>query len=216
MIILFVLLEYLCGSLMFSYWLARIAKKDLMQVGDGNPGAFNLWHAVGYELGLVGVLLDFLKGYFPLVLFVENGYVDGMYVIPVALAAILGHVFSPVLKFKGGKAIAVTFGVWSALTRFEVSLVFAVILAALMLAAKLVTRGKPTSTEVDALMVVSGMALLGVYIYTQGFAGHLFILWMCNLFILVYTNKAKLSKLAKELDERYQVSDHIARFRHIS
>ncbi|HBG76123.1 MAG TPA: hypothetical protein DDW86_04110, partial [Clostridiales bacterium] len=47
MIVLYVIVEYFCGSLMFSYWLARLVNRDLTKVGDGNPGAFNLWHAAG-------------------------------------------------------------------------------------------------------------------------------------------------------------------------
>lgn len=65
MIIIYVIIEFLCGSLMFSYWLGLVSKKDLSTVGDGNPGAFNLWKAAGYKLGLAGVFLDFMKGYFP-------------------------------------------------------------------------------------------------------------------------------------------------------
>lgn len=36
----FAAVEFLCGALMFSYWLGKAARKDLRQVGDGNPGAF--------------------------------------------------------------------------------------------------------------------------------------------------------------------------------
>ena len=215
MIILYVVLEYFCGSLMFSYWLARLAKKDLTQVGDGNPGAFNLWHAAGFKLGLAGVVLDFLKGYFPLVILTEHHFIEGIEIIPVSLAAILGHMFSPFLHFRGGKAIAVTFGIWSALTGFEVSLVYAIILAILLVGTKQVAKGKPVSTEVDALMVVSGMALLGIYLFMQNYAGYLILLWLCNLFLLTYANKAKLYKLAKDLDAKNPITDIIAWFRHL-
>ena len=213
MIILYVVLEYFCGSLMFSYWLARLAKKDLTQVGDGNPGAFNLWHAAGFKLGLAGVVLDFLKGYFPLVILTKYGHVEGIEVIPVALAAILGHIFSPFLRFKGGKAIAVTFGVWSALTGFKVSLVYAIILAVLLLVSRQITKGKPASTEIDGLMVVTGMALAGIYLFMQRYEGHLIIFWLCNLFLLVYTNRFKLYKLAKEVVAKDSKADVAPRFR---
>lgn len=214
MTILFVVVEYLCGSLMFSYWLARMVKKDLKKVGDGNPGAFNLWHTAGYKLGLLGVILDFMKGYLPLAILIEHGLIEGMVVIPVAIAPILGHAFSPFLRFKGGKAIAVSFGVWSALTRFEVSFVYAVILAIFVLVAKQVTKGKPTSTETDALMAVSGMALLGIYIIFKAFPGHFIILWLCNLFILVYANRGKLYILAKEIHNKYEDKDLSSWFKH--
>ena len=64
MIIIYVIIEFLCGSLMFSYWLGLVSKKDLSTVGDGNPGAF-ICEAAGYKLGLAGVFLDFMKDIFP-------------------------------------------------------------------------------------------------------------------------------------------------------
>jgi len=213
MIILYVILEYLCGSLMFSYFLAKLVNKDLTQIGDGNPGAFNLWKAAGYKLGILGTALDFLKGYFPLVLLLRYNLVEDIYVIPVALAVILGHVFPIFLRFRGGKAIAVTFGVWSALTGFRVSIAYAVILALLLLIAKVLNHGRATSTEADAFMVVFGMALVGIYMLMQSFEGYLIIFWACSLFILTYTNWAKLSRLASQIAQTDQLRQFLGRFR---
>jgi len=122
MILILFILKFFCGSLMFSYWIGLALGKNLKTVGDGNPGAFNLWRSAGYQWGLVGVALDFLKGYLPLVFLIQKGYVSGMEVALVAIAPILGHAFSPFMRMHGGKAIAVTFGVWSAVSGFQLSL----------------------------------------------------------------------------------------------
>ena len=61
MTIVWTVCAFLSGSFMFSYWLGLIAKKNLKTVGDGNPGALNLWKAAGYKLGIVGIILDFYK-----------------------------------------------------------------------------------------------------------------------------------------------------------
>lgn len=105
MIIIYVIIEFLCGSLMFSYWLGLVSKKDLSTVGDGNPGAFNLWKAAGYKLGLAGVFLDFMKGYFPLVLLINGNLVSGLPVAAVGIAPILGHAFLPLLSSGEGKLL---------------------------------------------------------------------------------------------------------------
>jgi acyl phosphate:glycerol-3-phosphate acyltransferase len=196
MIILFAIVEFLCGSLMFSYWLGLAVNKDLKTVGDGNPGAFNLWYAAGFKLGILGVILDFMKGYLPLVILVEGRFIGGLAIIPVAIAPILGHAFSPFIKFKGGKGIAVTFGVWSAVTRFEVSIIYAAILAILLLLVKLLKKGKPISTEIDAFMTVVGMISLSIYLVVRAFPYYLIIFWFENLLLLTYTNKTKLHTLA--------------------
>ena len=201
-ILLFILIEYLCGSLMFSYWLGLAVKKDLKIIGDGNPGAFNLWHAAGYKMGLLGILLDFMKGYLPLVFLYESGFLKGYMIVPVALAPVFGHVFPVFTKFKGGKAIAVTFGVWSAITRFKVSLMLAILLAIIQLLVRIINKGKPVSSDTDGVMVVSGMLILGICLKISGLPIYYIGLWMGNLIIFLYANRGKLYRFWKEQMKR--------------
>jgi len=205
LIMLFVLIGFLSGSMMFSYWLGLLDLKDIRHYGDGNPGAFNLWHAVGYKFGILGIVLDFLKGYFPLLFMMSKGYISGIGIVPVAVATILGHVFSPFLKWRGGKGIAVTFGVWSALTSFRVSIAYAVILAMLYVIAVILNKGKATSSEVDGLMVVVGMLTLVLFLYYKSYQMYIYDIWFANLLIITYTNKEKLYKLYKDVyDKRHE------------
>lgn len=199
MIILMTVGSFLSGSLMFSYWLGLVGQKNLKAIGDGNPGALNLWKASGYKLGIAGVLLDFCKGYIPLLLFIRSGYSGGYLIVPLAIAPIAGHAFSPFLKGKGGKAIAVTFGVWSALTAFEVSLAYAIILALMLALSRLISQNKPTSTEADGLQVVCGMLLLSVYILMRSFSAAILWVWLGNFSILVYTHRLEMAKWLKRL-----------------
>ncbi|MBA2938394.1 glycerol-3-phosphate acyltransferase [Paenibacillus sp. CGMCC 1.16610] len=188
---------FLSGALMFSYWLGLLARHNLKHVGDGNPGALNLWRAAGYRTGLVGIILDFLKGYLVLVWILgfnlDNTRIQGYALIPVALAPIVGHAFSPFLKGKGGKAIAVTFGVWSALTKFEASLALAIILAVSVAITKLATRGKSISSSADGLQVVIGMLLLGVYLYIGGYVGAILWVWLGNVVLIAYKHRKELA-----------------------
>src|SRR3954464_865117 len=109
-------LGFLCGSLMFSYWIGRwVLHRDIRTVGDGNPGATNLLKAGGAPIAIFALLLDALKGALP-VAFAK--YVLGMTGVPLAIVAvspIFGHAFSPFMRFKGGKGVAVTAGIWTAL-----------------------------------------------------------------------------------------------------
>lgn len=197
MTLLWTACAFLSGSLMFSYWLGLMARHNLKHIGDGNPGALNLWRAAGYQIGLGGIILDFLKGYLVLVWILgfnlENARVQGYALIPVALAPIVGHAFSPFLKGKGGKAIAVTFGVWSALTKFEASLALAIILAVSLAVAKLSTRGKPISSSADGLQVVVGMLLLGVYLYISGYVEAILWVWLGNVVLIGYKHRKELA-----------------------
>lgn len=116
-VILWVILAFLSGSLPFSVWVGRLAlHEDVRQFGDGNPGASNVFRAGGKGWGVLALVLDFLKGAIPVGLANFWAGMDGWGITAVALAPILGHAFSPFLRFRGGKALAVTFGVWTGLT----------------------------------------------------------------------------------------------------
>lgn len=185
--------SFLSGACMFSYWLGRLARTNLRNVGDGNPGARNLWASRGYRLGLAGVALDFLKGYLPVALYLANGgEPTSVWFVPVALAPIAGHAFTPFLGFRGGKAIAVTFGVWSAATSFAASTVYAVELAVLLLAGRALNKGQPVSSAADGAQVVGGLLLLVVFLAVFGYPAPVLGLWLGNLALLAYTHRREL------------------------
>lgn len=109
------LLGFLSGSIPYSLLVARaFAKVDIRQVGDGNPGGTNAWKAGGWHVGVLASLLDMIKAYLPVWLARQSG-LSGWELVPVALAPILGHAFSPFLRFRGGKALAASGGAWVAL-----------------------------------------------------------------------------------------------------
>ncbi|MCC3376825.1 glycerol-3-phosphate acyltransferase [Cohnella sp. REN36] len=201
MILLWTLASFLSGSLMFSYALGKLVRRNLREVGDGNPGGLNLWRAAGMPLGLAGIALDFLKGYLPVLLFLGSPAAHGYALVPVALAPVLGHAFSPFLKGKGGKAIAVTFGVWSAATDFEASLVYAVVLAIAMALHRGLRRRFPPSSRADAVQVASGLLPVGLYLAARGYPGDILVLWLGNFLLMLYTHRRELRGLLTRTDE---------------
>lgn len=122
--IAFVLIAFLCGSLPFSVWLGRLfLKLDVRQFGDGNPGATNVFRSGSKIVGLVTLILDITKAAAPVGLAYHNLGMRGVPMFLIAIAPVLGHVFSPFLGFRGGKAVAVSLGVWIGLTIWKASLV---------------------------------------------------------------------------------------------
>jgi glycerol-3-phosphate acyltransferase PlsY len=118
---------FLLGACPFSVWIGRKALgKDITKYGDGNPGSANVFRAGPVSVGIIALILDIAKGipfiwlaYYVLHLPFTN-------LLFIGLCAILGHAFSPILRFKGGKAIAVTFGVLIALPQSELLLIFVI------------------------------------------------------------------------------------------
>ncbi len=116
-------LAFLCGSLPFSVWLGKILLDvDVRKYGDGNPGAANTFRTGNKLVGLLVLLLDISKAAAPIGLAYFNLEIRGIPMVLIAIAPILGHVFSPFLGFKGGKALATALGVWIGLTIWKLSL----------------------------------------------------------------------------------------------
>lgn len=195
-----VVLTFICllsGSLMFSYWIGLFMNVNLRQVGDGNPGAFNLWKGAGFKFGLLGVALDFLKGYLPVLLILNAGLVSGYQLIPIALAPIIGHSFSPFLKFNGGKSLAVSFGVWSALTQFRASVSLAVILALLFVVVRVLNKGKGSTSTEDGIQTTAGFLLLSIYLLITKSPVAFIWIWLGNFLILLWKNRGAATKFFK-------------------
>lgn len=121
MVILWSLLGFIVGSIPFALVIGKfLFKIDIRKYGDGNPGATNLWKARSFGWAALAYILDFLKGAIPSGICFHILHINDWGIIPIALAPIAGHAFSPLLRFKGGKAIATTYGVWAGLTFWEV------------------------------------------------------------------------------------------------
>ena len=126
-LLLWTLSGFIIGSIPFSVISGRlIAKKDVRAFADGNPGGMNAFKAGGLKAGLPAMLLDIGKGFLPVFLAQKYG-LAGWSLVPVCLAPILGHAFSPFLRFHGGKALGATGGVWVALVGLWAFPIYAVL-----------------------------------------------------------------------------------------
>jgi glycerol-3-phosphate acyltransferase PlsY len=183
--VFWILLGFLAGAIPFSALLARYAAgADIRQIGDGNPGAANAWRAGGTRAGIPAVLLDFLKGALPVTAARYFGGVGGWELAAVALAPVLGHAFSPFLRGRGGKAIAVTFGVWCGLTLHEAPLVLGLFMILLYIA-----------LNADAWAAILAMLGLGAYLVVRQAGAVMYAIWFGNFIILVWKHRFCLRQM---------------------
>ncbi len=117
-----ILVSYLLGSLPFGLWIGLAWKGvDIRTLGSKNIGATNVLRVLGWPPATVVFLLDTLKGMLGIVVFSElfrymfAASMPIYYRVPLGICAILGHSFSPFLRFKGGKGVATSLGVLLAL-----------------------------------------------------------------------------------------------------
>ena len=91
------------------------SKQDIRTIGDKNPGGTNTLKLSGIKVGLLAISLDILKSFFPIYFAIIFGF-DDFQVAILCFAAISGSIFSPFLRFNGGKSLAVSCGIWMAIS----------------------------------------------------------------------------------------------------
>lgn len=122
---------YFIGCFNFAVLISHFKKSDIRHVGSGNPGTMNMTRTFGLKIGAINFFLDIIKGGLPAVIgwliFKDyvfsgtagiNGAGDGVLVSDFmryfcGLFVIIGHIFPVTMKFKGGKGIASTMGLFS-------------------------------------------------------------------------------------------------------
>lgn len=103
-----VVAAFLIGSVNPATIIATVLGKDLAGSGSGNPGATNAGRVLGRKWGVLVGALDVLKGFVPT--FLAAQWFGPHVAYAVGIAAVLGHVWSPFLRGRGGKGVATTLG----------------------------------------------------------------------------------------------------------
>jgi acyl phosphate:glycerol-3-phosphate acyltransferase len=176
---------FILGAVPFSVIIGRLAlKRDITGYGDGNPGAVNVFRAGGRKAGLLALLLDVAKGV-PMVLLSHTLFdLPALSTVFIAVCAILGHAFSPFLHWRGGKAIAITFGVMLGLPGYSVLLPFIVfVLIGFFL------------IEVDAWKIIFGAVGTLIFLFITRAASWELVLMFLVLCILVFKHLEALRTL---------------------
>ena len=149
--------SYFLGCFNFAVLISKLKHKDIRSQGSGNPGTMNMSRTFGWKIGLINFLCDALKGIIPVM--VGHLAFVGMYfalsAVPPSpagaaveegvnvavsdfarylfgLCAVAGHVFPVTMKFKGGKGIATTLGVFTCGVTCEVGWFFPIAFAFLV------------------------------------------------------------------------------------
>lgn len=122
--IILIAVAYILGSVPNALWIGKVFKGiDIREHGSKNTGSTNAARVLGAKLGILTLILDISKGAIPVALslfmkadLLENVTgISNLDFIMIGIFAIVGHSFSIFMKFKGGKAVATTVGVFTVL-----------------------------------------------------------------------------------------------------
>jgi glycerol-3-phosphate acyltransferase PlsY len=130
---------YLLGSIPTGFLVAKIKGIDIRSVGSGNIGATNAMRVLGKPAGIFVLLMDAAKGFLAVYLAImmarrfywNDPELQTLQVI-AGVGAVLGHNYTCWLKFKGGKGIATTAGVYLALAPWPLLVAFVVFILAVL------------------------------------------------------------------------------------
>lgn len=112
----FVLIAYLSGSVPYGLIFTKLfSGVDVRKIGSGNIGTTNVLRTGHKSIAAATLVCDVLKGFLPIILASHVG-IEGIPLLTVAFAAVLGHVFPIWLRYQGGKGVATSLGVFWALS----------------------------------------------------------------------------------------------------
>jgi acyl phosphate:glycerol-3-phosphate acyltransferase len=179
--------SYLLGAVPSSYLVGRLARGiDLRQHGSGNLGATNTFRVLGWRLSLPVLAYDIVKGWAPVALFpLLDGSTAWGWALAYGVAAVLGHVFSVFVRFRGGKGVATGAGVFLALAPPAAILALAV-WGGLVWATRIVSVG-----SIAAALVIPPAVYL-----TQGPGPVLWLALGLALFVVV-AHRANVARLVR-------------------
>lgn len=223
------LLSFLIGSIPFGLLLGKTKGIDIREHGSGNIGSTNVFRTLGKKSGIICLILDLLKGFLPIFLTInlcriegtnpllgvefltnlstplpkpEQFFVQSIQVL-TALAAILGHNYSPWINFKGGKGIATTGGALLALMPAAVVILVLIFIVVTRIT-KYVSLGS-IATGI-ALPIITG---LGSYYHIQkgdipqgGWNKPLFIFSIVAGVLAVWKHRTNIARLRAGTENR--------------
>ena len=115
-LVLMVVLAYLIGATPTSYLAGKLGRGiDLREHGSKNLGATNVYRVLGWKYALPVALIDVAKGAVPVKILAPWSNGPAWFAMVLGLAAVLGHMYSPYVRFKGGKGVATAAGIFVAL-----------------------------------------------------------------------------------------------------
>ena len=191
---LLVALSYLLGAVPTSYWVGRaVYRIDLRRHGSGNLGATNVYRVLGWRAALPVMLVDVAKGFVPAFVFPRIDEEAWTWALAYGTAAVLGHVYSVFVRFRGGKGVATSAGVLLGLAPRAVLVGF-VVWALIVFTTRIVSLGSVVAAlTIPAVVWLSpgdgGRPLLGFTVALAAF--------------VVWAHRANLVRLARGEEHRF-------------
>jgi glycerol-3-phosphate acyltransferase PlsY len=188
--VLAILAAYLLGATPTSYIAGKLGRGiDLREHGSKNLGATNVYRILGWKYAIPVALFDIAKGAVPVLVFSHPAWLS----VAVGGAAVLGHMFSPYVSFKGGKGVATAAGMFLALAPLAVLIAIVVWGVCLWL-----TGYVSLSSIIAVLSVPLSIALL------QPHSPYVFWASVALVALIIFAHRRNIARLVAGTENRFR------------
>ena len=203
-LVLIILFAYLVGSFPTSIVVGRITRRiDIREHGSKNAGGTNAFRVLGWKAGLFVAVVDILKGVLATLL-VAKIRVDSLTLnyelvqIIAGTSAVIGHVWTVLAKFKGGKGVATGAGMIVALFPWA-SLICFIIFAALILTTRYVSLGSIIATSSLPFILLTFDRIFG-----KSVSNSLLTLSILISGLILFTHRSNIRRLFNGTENRFE------------
>lgn len=196
--ILFLVLGYVMGALPNGVWIGKYFKGiDIREHGSKNSGATNAYRVLGAKFGIMVLIADALKGFLPPFIASKFG-IEGNMLLLIGVVTIVGHTLSFFLKFKGGKGVATSLGVFLFLIP-KVTLTLLIIFIIVVAVTRYISLGSIVAAIMLPILtyfhpITNGMDRLPLLIMTT----------IIGIFV-VYKHKSNMGRLLKGTENKFKL-----------
>jgi len=205
--VLFLMISsYLLGAIPTGYLIGKLKGIDIRHYGSGNPGTANVYRTLGKIPGIITFIVDFLKGFIPTFIAMHffytkgiNDFSKGHWWIPIIVGtlAIVGHIWTVFLNFKGGKGVATSAGVFMAILPLPTLGAFISFLIAVWISGH-ISVGSMTASVLLPILC---------FIFNASLPFKIMAISVCALIFYTHIPNIKRIMQGKELSYKYKGSE---------
>ncbi len=202
-LIVIILLSYLVGSFPTSIVTGRLLRRiDIREYGSGNAGGTNVFRVLGWKAGLFVALVDVGKGMLATLLIskirIDAVPLDIMLVQIIAgVSAVIGHIWTIMAKFKGGKGVATGGGMIIALFPWAALICFFIFIT-IVLITRYVSVGSMAATSALPLALIIMDRVFGITVPPSGYIFSILV-----ALLIFYTHRANIRRLINGTENRF-------------
>jgi len=191
---LVILLSFFIGAIPFGLIIGRLAAGvDITRRGSGNIGAANVAREIGVRWGFITLMFDILKGFLPLMIGMKIPVqYHNIFLIILSLAILLGHMYSPFLRFRGGKGVSTGFGIFLALSPISAIISFCIFLLTVYL------------FNYISLGSISGACFMPVILALMDKPAHYIVIALLTALLILVAHSENINRIITGSERRWR------------